>query len=192
MTHLIVVVPLGKIFAHYRGRNFKFVTTRPHLVVDVSDGPTGKILSTISCPVDVMADSCLISTSDGLLMVSKNYVRSHEDDKPYNDYQFVVYRLENYNNNHPNWTMLSGIGDMMLFLDDRNAFSLKTSEYDHGYKGNCIYFITRLKKTCSHLNSLSRYIVVGYDMGESKSFEVCSLGEYTNRTELFWFIPSLV
>ncbi|KAF3326925.1 hypothetical protein FCM35_KLT08555 [Carex littledalei] len=190
MTRLIVAFSLGKVLAQYRGRIFKLVTTRPEIVVNVSDVYTGKVLSTISCPVEVMVDSCLISTRDGLLMVSKKSVY----DKPYLDYKFVVYRLQNYDNNHPNWTILSGIGDMMLFLDDRNAFSLIAGEYDHGYRGNCIYFITRLKTNFSHFNSETHnYKVVGYDMGENRSFEVCSLGEYTTQhTELFWFIPSLV
>ncbi|KAF3332465.1 hypothetical protein FCM35_KLT02042 [Carex littledalei] len=204
MKRLVVVVPLGKIFAHYRGWNFKFATTGKALstivnvsdlygahieqVVDVSDGPTGKVVSTISCPVEGMCDSCLISTRDGLLMVSKKYISSHQHgNKPYYDYEFVVHRLENYDIKHPNWTNLSRIGDMMLFMDNQNAFSLMASEYDHDrYRGNCIYFITELKKDPQN------YIVAGYDMGERRSFEVCSLGEYTTYTELFWFIPSLV
>ncbi|XP_078167188.1 uncharacterized protein LOC144561957 [Carex rostrata] len=207
MKRLVVVVPMGKFFAHCRRRNFnfKFATTGKTLstivnvsdrygahteqVVDVSDGLTGKVLSTISCPVEGTCDSCLISTRNGLLiLVSKKYVPSHQHgDKPYYDYEFVVHRLENYDLEHPNWTNLSGIGDMMLFVDAHNVFSLMASEYDQDvYRGNCIYFITELKKDPPN------YIVAGYDMGERRSFEVCSLGEYTTFIELFWFIPSLV
>lgn len=194
VKRLLVATPFMR-FAHYRGRNFKF-GDGPRTVVDVIDSPTGKTLSTISRPVEVTPDSNLISTRDGLLMLSKKYVQSRDqDDKPYYDYQFVVHRLENYDTKHPNWIKLSGIGDMMLFLDHKNAFSLMATQYGHdGFRGNCIYFITRLKRnpTCSSWISRYQYhyVLAGFDVGESRSFEVCSLGEYTMHCmNIYWLIP---
>ncbi|XP_078154575.1 uncharacterized protein LOC144549674 [Carex rostrata] len=189
-------VPYMRYLAHHMERIFLYhygdTTTRPHVVV--LHDTTRDVVSTISCPNESVHGCWLISTRDGVLLVVHKNVPPQEafNDVPYVDNRFVVYRLENYHDDkQPRWTKLSGIGDMMLFLDDCNAFSLMASDYEHGCRGNCIYFISHFKKNPIFFGSQCEYVLLGFDMRENRCFEVRSLGEATAfASKIYWFIPS--
>jgi hypothetical protein len=75
------------------GMQFRYVRTT---IIDVIDGRTEKLLTSIPRPDVIMSYSSLIPTSDGLFLLLESHVPSQDDDVPYEyDYRFLVYRLEN-------------------------------------------------------------------------------------------------
>lgn len=184
-----MIVPSMRYLAHHEQIIFTYETAygiMPKHIVVIDDG-TKEIVSTVPCPKEHLANCYLISTRDGLLMIVKKSAPP-QDDVPYDNCQFVIYRLENYDP-EPHWTRLSEIGDIMLFLDEYNGFSLSANN-DEKFRGNCIYFITNLK--WNPRSPLTHYVLAGFDMAKNKSFEVCSLGESSPYdTFPFWIIPTL-
>ncbi|KAJ1702479.1 hypothetical protein LUZ63_002258 [Rhynchospora breviuscula] len=126
----------------------------------------------------------LIATTNGLLLIT-GFIPLCTGDL--NDCQFEVHRLGNYPQN-PNWTKLTGIGDLMVFLDHSNCFALEASDYD-GFKGNCIYFIT--------FPSLRKRVIGRFDIGLNKTEELTGpkwFGSGKGRkvcTSSAWFVPSI-
>ncbi|KAJ1701827.1 hypothetical protein LUZ63_001606 [Rhynchospora breviuscula] len=55
---------------------------------------------------------------------------------------FHIYRLDlgSGSGGNPRWVKISSIGDLILFLDDHNGFSLSCRDFS-GFRGNSIYFI---------------------------------------------------
>ncbi|KAJ3706367.1 hypothetical protein LUZ61_010072 [Rhynchospora tenuis] len=157
-------------------------------VIDVS---TGAVLSYLPPPTDNFYHGYLIATDDALLAVE--VIRSTAV-MPYllidlEKCQFEVYRLENYPQN-PQWTKLSEIGDLMLFLDQQNGFSLKASDFG-GFKGNCIYFITAGKKWPK---PGSEHVIARFDLESNKTERIPGpvwLGRRFFARQAAWFLPTL-
>ncbi|KAJ3704832.1 hypothetical protein LUZ61_008537 [Rhynchospora tenuis] len=98
----------------------------------------------------------LIATTDSLLAIIGIIPSRFEDLKKS---QFEVHQLENYPQN-PHCTKLIGIGDLMLFLNHFNGFSLRATKYS-GFKGNCIYFTARCSKPLGGM----KHVIGRWDMG---------------------------
>lgn len=113
--HPTMIVPaFMKFLVHHMGRIFILSTghaTKSNRIVLISD-TTGRVVSTAPCLEELSAHCCLILTRDGSLMVIKK-----QGPMICEDFQFAVYRLQNYDTK-PHWTKLSGIRDMMLILEN--------------------------------------------------------------------------
>ncbi|KAJ1701954.1 hypothetical protein LUZ63_001733 [Rhynchospora breviuscula] len=159
--------------------------------VGVIDETIGVLLSYLPPPREYFDHRYLIATDDGLLAVEM------KDDMTILSYlvkdviecQFEVFRLENYPQN-PHWTKLSGIGDLMLFLDQQNGFSLKASDFG-GFKGNCIYFITSGSK---FPKKGYEHVIGRFDLESNRTERVPApawLGLRKWERRAAWFIPTL-
>ncbi|XP_078167182.1 putative F-box/kelch-repeat protein At5g24040 [Carex rostrata] len=154
----------------------------------VIDEASKVVLSHLPCPIKHFYRGYLIATDDGLLLVEPSTTLIF----PFllidvTKCAFQVYRLENYPQN-PHWTKLSGIGDLMLFVDQKSGFSLKASEFG-GFKGNCIYFIKTGKKP----KCISEHVIGRFDIGLNKTEKILAprwLGNIWER-QAGWFMPTL-
>ncbi|KAJ4733444.1 F-box family protein [Rhynchospora pubera] len=184
-------VPSIKTVALYDHKFFFAEWGHLHQRVGVIDETTGVLLSYFPPPINNFYHGYLIATDDGLLAVE---VIKSIAVIPYllidlEKCQFLVYRLENYPRN-PQWTKLSGIGDLMLFLDQQNGFSLKASDFG-GFKGNCIYFITAGKKWAK---PGSENVIARFDIESNKTKRIPApawLGLRQWERQAAWFIPTL-
>ncbi|KAJ3686569.1 hypothetical protein LUZ61_015733 [Rhynchospora tenuis] len=174
--------------AYHDGKYFLLKDNMQHEMV-VIDKTNGAELPSVPFPNhDPPLDSSLtfyvnylIATTNGLLIIT-GFIPLYTGDL--NDCRFEVHRLENYPQN-PNWAKLTGIGDLMVFLDHSNCFALKASDYD-GFKGNCIYFITfpRLRKR----------VIGRFDIGLNKTEELTGpkwFGRGGKGCNSAWFVPSI-
>ncbi|KAF3322202.1 F-box protein [Carex littledalei] len=130
--------PLERTVAFYDHKFFVAELSSERIMV--IDEASGVVLSHLPVPSRKFYNGCLIATDDGLLAVEISILVSPFLLIDVKKCEFQVYQLENYPQN-PHWTKLSGIGDLMLFVDQKSGFSLKASEFG-GFRGNCIYFIT--------------------------------------------------
>ncbi|KAJ3706368.1 hypothetical protein LUZ61_010073 [Rhynchospora tenuis] len=198
-------VPVDNVHPIRLGRNLirnddpALVYEREHIIlyygiensrIRVVDEATGVVLSHLPLPADDFYHGYLIATDDGLLAVE---VKSSLTVVPIllidvKECKFEVYRLENYPQNS-HWTKLSGIGDLMLFLDQQNGFSLKATDIG-GFKGNCIYFIT----TGSKPKAGSEHVIGRFDMESNTTERIPApawLGIRTWERQAAWFVPTL-
>lgn len=171
--------------ACYENRYFLLENSNLHsriVVIDENDKPE---LASIPFPNNGFYLNYLIATSDGLLAVSASIPQHLNDLK---ESRFEVQRLENYPRN-PQWNKLSSIGDLMLFMDHSNCFSLKAGDYS-GFKGNCIYFITRCRKA----KRGTKHVIGKFDMGRNEVEEISGpawLGKRNSNVKAAWFVPSM-
>ncbi|KAJ4812206.1 F-box protein (DUF295) [Rhynchospora pubera] len=187
-----VRVPRLKTVVFYDHKFFVTDDEINYTRIRVIDESTGAVLSYLPPPTDNFYHGYLIATDDGLLAVE--VIRSIAV-IPYlkidlEECQFEVYRLENYPQN-PHWTKLRGIGDLMLFLDQQNGFSLKASDFG-GFKGNCIYFITAGKKWPKRG---SEHVIARFDIESNKTERIPApawLGRRFFERQAAWFMPTLL
>ncbi|KAJ4759732.1 F-box protein (DUF295) [Rhynchospora pubera] len=184
-------VPSFKTVAFYDHKFFLTGYGIENSRIRVIDEATGVVLSYLPLPTDDFYHGYLIATDDGLLAVE---VIGSITVMPFllidvKECQFEVYRLENYPQNS-HWNKLSGIGDLMLFLDQQNGFSLKASDIG-GFKGNCIYFITTGSKKPK---SGSEHVIGRFDLESNTTERIPApawLGIRTWERQAGWFLPTL-
>ncbi|KAF3335229.1 F-box protein [Carex littledalei] len=168
-----------------------FVAVPSSKRITVIDEASGVVLSDIPHPSRDFYNGYLIATDDGLLAVEISILVSpflRVDDLQ--KCEFDVYRLENYPRN-PHWNKLSGIGDLMVFVDKNSGFSLKASDFGAGFRGNCIYFITKGNKPNRHG---SEHVIGRFDIGLNKTEKMLTprwLGNRTWERQAAWFMPTL-
>ncbi|KAJ1704473.1 hypothetical protein LUZ63_004252 [Rhynchospora breviuscula] len=126
-----------------------------------------------------------LATTNGLLAIIGFKPLFVKDLK---DCRFEVHRLENYPENS-HWTKLNGIGDLILFVDHFNCFARKASDY-HCFEGNCIYFISSVKKP----KRGSKHVIGRFDMGLNTVEELSGptwFGKGNSKVNSAWFLPSI-
>ncbi|XP_078154792.1 putative F-box/kelch-repeat protein At5g24040 [Carex rostrata] len=159
--------------------------------ITVIDEASGVVLPDIPHPSRDFYNGYLIATDDGLLAVEISILVSPflmVDDLQ--KCEFDVYRLENYPQNS-HWNKLNGIGDLMVFVDKNSGFSLKASDFGGGFRGNCIYFITKGNKPNRYG---SEHVIGRFDIGLNKTEKMLTprwLGNRTWERQAAWFMPTL-
>ncbi|KAJ4812207.1 F-box family protein [Rhynchospora pubera] len=186
-----MTVPFIQTVAFYDHKFFFAEWGHQNKRVGVIDETTGVLLSYLPPPSDDFYHRYLIATDDGLLAVEMkdgmSILPSLVNDLT--KCQFEVFRLENYPQNS-HWIKLSEIGDLMLFLDKQNGFSLKASDFG-GFKGNCIYFITFGSKFPKRGYE---YVIGRFDLESNRTERVPApawLGIRKWERRAAWFIPTL-
>ncbi|KAJ3679993.1 hypothetical protein LUZ60_016271 [Juncus effusus] len=171
----------SKTWAVLYWRHKFLVLTRNNKRIMVIDETTGAVLSKI-IQLPARDIECLISLGEGgLLAVRHNFAGRKHVAK----FWFDIYRLDNdHENTH--WTKLSEIGDRMLFLDTIGGFSLKASNF-HGFRGNCIYFVTRVDQEGGEI----KFGLHRYDVRENKTETMpWPTGFAKDAKCVSWFVPS--
>ncbi|KAJ3706365.1 hypothetical protein LUZ61_010070 [Rhynchospora tenuis] len=189
-----MIVPSIRTVALYDHKFFFAERGHQYQRIGVIDEITGVLLSYLPPPTEYFYYKYLIATDDGLLAVelkgSTIILPSFMTDaSDVTKCQFEVFRLENYPQNS-HWIKLSEIGDLMLFLDKQNGFSLKASDFD-GFKGNCIYFITSGIK---YPKREYEHVIGRFDLESNRTEMVPApawLGLRQWERQAAWFIPTL-
>ncbi|KAJ1702821.1 hypothetical protein LUZ63_002600 [Rhynchospora breviuscula] len=122
----------------------------------------------------------LVQSAGNILRVVLHTLESLETYKTH----FHIHRLDlgGENEGKPCWVKISSIGDRILFLDNKNGFSLSCRDFS-GFRGNSIYFLNKY----SHGFALPLYSICRYDIEEAR-VEPLTCPFANGGT---WIVPSL-
>lgn len=174
---------------YYKGMYYCVISKNG--ATEVIDATTGEIVSTIPSPRTSNDDyytstykHYFVESSGDLLLICKFPISMSSSWSV--NYYFDIYRLNQENDDHPQWVKMSNMADQAFFLGATEGFSVKSTDFDR-FKGNCIYYIEyafkEVEDSYPHLvNHLLRYDI------EDRCWEELP---YPFKEAVTWIMPSL-